>query len=216
MRDQHRGRHISVIEKKSGQAYSVAEKKIMVRSRQDKMLMELTRTPQLSLGMADQPALGLDGQLLDASKIIWYNDPDDDHPIQPAQHGIIFNSLVILSQRFIMQVTPPEVQHGSLQVVRDWLQLLLQRNLMNLVIFFNHIDALMLDNPAPPGPLLSTSEQLQTILVLMQMMTTSLPLPLMTHRTMMVTPTSWILVMKRYQALNLYYKYGSQMLTLCR
>lgn len=35
----------------------------------------------------DQPALGLDGQLLDASKIIWYNDPDDDHPIQPAQHG---------------------------------------------------------------------------------------------------------------------------------
>jgi hypothetical protein len=41
--------------------------------------------------MADQPALGLDGQLLDASKIIWYNDPDDDRPIQPAQHSIIFN-----------------------------------------------------------------------------------------------------------------------------
>ena len=51
--------------------------------------------------MADQPALGLDSQLLDALKIIWYNDPDDDHPIQPAQHGIIFNSLVILSQRII-------------------------------------------------------------------------------------------------------------------
>jgi len=30
----------------------------------------------------DQPALGPDGQLLDASKIAWYNDPDDPHPIQ--------------------------------------------------------------------------------------------------------------------------------------
>jgi hypothetical protein len=30
-----------------------------------------------------QPALGPDGQLLDASKIDWYNDPDDAHPIQP-------------------------------------------------------------------------------------------------------------------------------------
>jgi hypothetical protein len=29
-----------------------------------------------------QPALGPDGQLLDASKIDWYNDPDDAHPIQ--------------------------------------------------------------------------------------------------------------------------------------
>ena len=33
---------------------------------------------------ADQPALGPDGQLLDASKITWYNDPDDSHPIQSA------------------------------------------------------------------------------------------------------------------------------------
>jgi len=31
---------------------------------------------------ADQPALGPDGQLLDASKIAWYNDPDDPHLIQ--------------------------------------------------------------------------------------------------------------------------------------
>ena len=52
--------------------------------------------------MADQPALGPDGQLLDASKIVWYNDPDDNHPIQPGQHGhgIISNSFV-LSQIFI-------------------------------------------------------------------------------------------------------------------
>ena len=33
--------------------------------------------------MADQPALGPDGQLLDATKIVWYNDPDDAQPIQP-------------------------------------------------------------------------------------------------------------------------------------
>ncbi|KAF8495508.1 hypothetical protein F5888DRAFT_1615702 [Russula emetica] len=30
----------------------------------------------------DQSALGPDGQLLDASKITWYNDPNDPHPIQ--------------------------------------------------------------------------------------------------------------------------------------
>jgi hypothetical protein len=49
--------------------------------------------------MTDQPALGPDGQLLDASKIEWYNDPDDTHPIQPllatsdAQHGTFFNCI---------------------------------------------------------------------------------------------------------------------------
>jgi hypothetical protein len=32
----------------------------------------------------DQPALGPDGQLLDATKMVWYNDPDDAQPIQPA------------------------------------------------------------------------------------------------------------------------------------
>jgi hypothetical protein len=32
--------------------------------------------------MADQSAIGPDGQLLDASKIAWYNDPDDAQPIQ--------------------------------------------------------------------------------------------------------------------------------------
>jgi hypothetical protein len=32
--------------------------------------------------LADQPALGPDGQLLDASKIAWYNDPNDPYLIQ--------------------------------------------------------------------------------------------------------------------------------------
>jgi hypothetical protein len=42
---------------------------------------------------ADQPALGPDGQLLDASKIAWYNDPDDPHPIpstSKVQEGNVF------------------------------------------------------------------------------------------------------------------------------
>ncbi|KAI0000617.1 hypothetical protein BJV74DRAFT_794312 [Russula compacta] len=33
---------------------------------------------------ADQPALGLDGQLLDALKITWHYDPNDPHLIQPS------------------------------------------------------------------------------------------------------------------------------------
>ena len=46
--------------------------------------------------LADQPALGPDGQLLDASKITWYNDPDDPHPIQSTskvQEGVFTISL---------------------------------------------------------------------------------------------------------------------------
>ena len=42
----------------------------------------------------DQPALGPDGQLLDASKIVWYNDPDDPQPIQSTsrvQEGDVFH-----------------------------------------------------------------------------------------------------------------------------
>ncbi|KAI0282623.1 hypothetical protein BC826DRAFT_974203 [Russula brevipes] len=36
--------------------------------------------------MADQPALGQDGQLLDATEIEWYHDPDDAWPIPPSSH----------------------------------------------------------------------------------------------------------------------------------
>lgn len=46
--------------------------------------------------MTDQPALGPDGRLLDASKIVWFNDPDDPHPIQPtsdAQRGMVFKCI---------------------------------------------------------------------------------------------------------------------------
>ena len=41
------------------------------------------------------PALGPDGKLLDASKIIWYHDPDDLYPIHPiSTEGDALNSLV--------------------------------------------------------------------------------------------------------------------------
>jgi len=33
--------------------------------------------------MADQSALGPDGQLFDMTEIKWFNDPDDAQPIQP-------------------------------------------------------------------------------------------------------------------------------------
>jgi hypothetical protein len=36
--------------------------------------------------MADQSAVGPDGQLLDMSKIQWYNDLDDAQPIQPTSN----------------------------------------------------------------------------------------------------------------------------------
>src|ERR1700678_4566749 len=58
-----------------------------------------TQKPQLRhFDMTDQSALGPDGELLDVSKIEWFNDPDDTHPIQPTsdvRHGIVFLSVLI-------------------------------------------------------------------------------------------------------------------------
>ena len=53
---------------------------------------------------ADQPALGPDGRLLDASKIIWFNDPDDSHPIQPVPsvHGGDLFNFISVWQRLIV------------------------------------------------------------------------------------------------------------------
>ena len=33
--------------------------------------------------MEDQPALGPDGKLLDASQIVWFHNPDDPNPMKP-------------------------------------------------------------------------------------------------------------------------------------
>ncbi|KAF8472376.1 hypothetical protein DFH94DRAFT_696155 [Russula ochroleuca] len=44
--------------------------------------------------MTDQAALGPDGQLLDASKIAWFNDPDDPKPIQPCTTAMLSTSSV--------------------------------------------------------------------------------------------------------------------------
>ena len=38
--------------------------------------------------MEDQPALGPDGKLLDASQIEWFHDPDDPHPVRPTAIAI--------------------------------------------------------------------------------------------------------------------------------
>lgn len=57
--------------------------------------------------MADQSALGPDGQLLDATEIEWYNDPDDAQPIQPASSiqgkAVILDTLgdMVLIQCFV-------------------------------------------------------------------------------------------------------------------
>ena len=45
--------------------------------------------------MAEQPAVGPDGKLLDASKIKWYNDPGDVHPIQSSTKQHVSDSLFI-------------------------------------------------------------------------------------------------------------------------
>ena len=37
----------------------------------------------------DQCAVGTDGKLLDESKIIWYNDPEDSVPIAPAASHVL-------------------------------------------------------------------------------------------------------------------------------
>ena len=56
--------------------------------------------------LTDQPALGPHSQLLDTSRIEWYNDPDDAHPIQPTsdmQYGIVFKILIQTStNRFFL------------------------------------------------------------------------------------------------------------------
>lgn len=47
----------------------------------------------------DQAALGPDGKLLDATEIVWYNDPDDAQPIQPTlgmQEGAVFLPIRLL------------------------------------------------------------------------------------------------------------------------
>ena len=52
---------------------------------------------------SDQPALGPDGQLLDASKIVWFNDPDDPHPIRPT--SMEWEGMILTSITFWWQLT---------------------------------------------------------------------------------------------------------------
>ena len=47
--------------------------------------------------MADQCALGQDGQLLNATEIKWYNNPDNAQPIEPtsSMQGVMFYILLV-------------------------------------------------------------------------------------------------------------------------
>ena len=54
------------------------------------------KTTTSNMNAEDQPALGPDGKLLDASQIEWFHDPDDHHsmPVQPTtipQGTAVFN-----------------------------------------------------------------------------------------------------------------------------
>lgn len=65
---------------------------------------------------SDNAALGPNGQLLDASKIAWYNDPDDAQPIQPTvltepvpppptpsvQEGAIFKFVYVWPTKYVL------------------------------------------------------------------------------------------------------------------
>jgi hypothetical protein len=71
--------------------------------------------------MADQPALGPDGQLLDATEIEWYNDPNDAQPIQAIQpascmQGATFLHITLTTTNTVFCQINAHVQSGQLQV----------------------------------------------------------------------------------------------------
>ena len=51
------------------------------------------------MNMGDQPALGPDGKLLDASQIEWFHDLDDPWPIQPKRSPSQLDIVEKISQR---------------------------------------------------------------------------------------------------------------------
>ena len=63
---------------------------------------------------SDNCAVGSDGNLLDASQIVWFNDPDDDQPIAPtfssAQHQASVSRTVTTLDSFVTKVPPAACQ----------------------------------------------------------------------------------------------------------
>lgn len=72
----------------------------------------------LDMADPDQPAIGPDGQLLDASKMVWHNDPDDAKPIQPTPSGSTgtrFRLSVATTNTFFLAQVSAHVQFEQLQ-----------------------------------------------------------------------------------------------------
>ena len=67
--------------------------------------------------MADQPALGPDGRLLDATEIEWYNDPDDTQPIQPTScmQGAVFLHIAFGTTNIVLCKVNAHIQSEQLQ-----------------------------------------------------------------------------------------------------
>ncbi|KAM6493884.1 hypothetical protein JOM56_010245 [Amanita muscaria] len=72
----------------------------------------LPQTPTLT--MADQCALGPDGTLLDASKILFYNDPDDETPLPPVPPAAPGRD-----RRVTVPASVPGCSHGRPSRARD-------------------------------------------------------------------------------------------------
>ncbi|KAM6489244.1 hypothetical protein JOM56_015295 [Amanita muscaria] len=64
--------------------------------------------------MADQCALGPDGTLLDASKILFYNDPDDETPLPPVPPAAPGRD-----RRVTVPASVPGCSHGRPSRARD-------------------------------------------------------------------------------------------------
>ena len=59
---------------------------------------------------SDQCALAADGTLLDASKIVFYNDPDDDIPLPTGSNNSESNLFPVVSSRRSGRITRPSAR----------------------------------------------------------------------------------------------------------
>jgi hypothetical protein len=134
--------------------------------------------------MTDQAAVGLDGQLLDASKIEWCRDPDDAHPIRPiveVQNGRghigIIAPIHCLRSRPHLHFQVSALVHNESTLEDDLQRRSQQRSLMNLEILLESIA----DRRRHPATIISVSETTQEMILTPTRtlrMTTLLPLPL--------------------------------------
>jgi hypothetical protein len=108
---------------------------------------------------SDQPALGPDGQLLDASKITWHHDPDDPHPIQSTsgvQEGGVFHISHFSDNSFSCQVKWVNARAQSVPpLAHDLQRLSLLRSSMRMgwlvaALFYPEMRKRLLNESDPP------------------------------------------------------------------